>query len=95
MTPPRWQLASNTSLLTRSWDDTTVVFFVGPGDTHLVNELGLYVLQALQAGPADVDGLVARVRSRAPEASDEEARDAVQSLVPQFQKAGLVDRIDA
>ena len=48
---PTWRLASGQSLQYRCWDGECVLYNDLSGDTHLLDELALALLEELQAGP--------------------------------------------
>jgi PqqD family protein of HPr-rel-A system len=59
---PRWHLAPGQLLAHRGWDGEYVLYNDLSGDTHLLAEPALRVLQALQRGPCDeaaLDALLA------------------------------------
>ena len=94
MTPARWRLATGITLLHRCWDDGCVVFFAGPGDTHLMSTAGLELLQGLARGPLSLDALVTMVNANEVEPDRESARFMLADLIGQMHKAGLVDPVD-
>ena len=56
---PIWRLAPGQRLLHRCWDGECVLYNDLSGDTHLLDEFALAVLQYLQAGPQPAARLAA------------------------------------
>ena len=54
---PTWRLAPGQRLLHRCWDGECVLYNDLSGDTHLLGEFALALLQLLQAGPQPVSWL--------------------------------------
>jgi len=93
MTPEAWRLAPGIRLLHRGWDDGWIVYFAGPGDTHLVDAVGLAVLRALERDAQPVDALVDVVCGAAPGADPTDARYLIARFLADLTKAGLVDPV--
>ncbi|WP_426173108.1 HPr-rel-A system PqqD family peptide chaperone [Massilia sp. TWR1-2-2] len=75
----------------RQWQGELVLFNDLSGDTHLLTEVALYVLLALQAGPASQTALAAAVRAEF-DADDGEVDDAmVAELLADLHKLVLIE----
>lgn len=94
MTPAGWCLAPGITLMHRWWDDACVVYFAGPGDTHLVDAVGLAVLQALGQNVQTPVALVDLVCATACDEDRDAAGLLLADLLGQMHKAGLVDPVD-
>ena len=89
-----WQLAEGTELHWRRLDDEWVVFDVSSGDTHHLDLISAAVLMCLEAGPLDLDGLVAAIASelRLPSRADLTTR--VKTLLEQLSRLGVVEPVE-
>jgi len=74
----RWQLIRADSLRVREWDDAGVIYDAFNGNTHMLDALGLELLDLLRLRPWSLSELVAELRDALPE--DLEA-DAVPQLL--------------
>lgn len=84
-----WRLTPGQSLAWRAWDGECVLYNDLSGDTHLLTEDALLLLQAVQRGPCDEAGLAAQLNADYPEA-DVSAAD-VGALLAQLQSLSLVE----
>jgi len=76
MTPsPTWRLVPGQRLQYRCWDGECVLYNDLSGDTHLLDELALALLEELQAGPRSTARLAAAFEL-APDAAPEGDDDA-------------------
>lgn len=71
--PMRWQLIRAEALRVREWDDAGVVYDAVSGNTHLIDALGLELVDLLRQQPWDLDELVAELRDTLPEDLDADA----------------------
>lgn len=82
----RWQVASPSSLVRRSWaEGESVVFQPASGDLHLLNPAATAVLDRLLAGSASLDELCA--------SDDTEERAQMRDLLDQLDSLGLVNPV--
>ena len=65
--PTRWRLIRADALRVREWDDAGVIYDAASGNTHLVDALGLELLDLLRQRPWALDELVAELRDTLPE----------------------------
>jgi PqqD family protein of HPr-rel-A system len=56
-----WRVVPGQSLAFREWDQEAVLYNDLSGNTHLIDGLGIDLLLALRAGPADAATLAARL----------------------------------
>ena len=90
-----WSLASHGKLCFRTWldDDISVVYNELSGDTHLVNALGLEVLQLLIVSNLTFEMLTLRLSELCLEEQLDEGsqlKDALDATLFQLQDAGLI-----
>jgi PqqD family protein of HPr-rel-A system len=89
---PLWRLAPGQTLRHRNWQGEVVLYNDLSGDTHLLDESALHLLQALQNGPASEAGLAAGVRALF-EADDGEVDDAsVAQVLAELEALALIER---
>lgn len=69
----RWQLRRADSLRVREWDDAGVVYDAFSGNTHLIDALGLELLDLLRQHPWELGDLVTELRDTLPEDADADA----------------------
>lgn len=71
--PTRWQLIRADAVRVREWDDAGVIYDAFSGNTHLVDALGLELMDLLRQHPWNLVDLVAELRDSLPEDLDAEA----------------------
>ena len=71
--PTRWQLIRADALRVREWDDAGVIYDAVSGNTHLIDALGLELLDLLRQRPWELGELVAELRDTLPEDLDAQA----------------------
>lgn len=76
--PARWQLIRAEALRVREWDDAGVIYDAANGNTHLLDALGLELLDLLRQRPWSLDELQAELRTSLP---DDLEADAVAGLL--------------
>lgn len=74
----RWQLIRADALRVREWDDAGVIYDAASGNTHLVDALGLELLDLLRQRAWSLDELVAELRDALP---DDLGADAMPQLL--------------
>lgn len=90
MAGPRYIADAAEDVRIVSLDGLSVLYHVPSGMTHIVASPAPEILEALQAGPADIAELIARLRSRYE--LEEEADDIVALRLAELEQAGLVRR---
>lgn len=73
--PTSWRLAAGQHLLHRCWDGECVLYNDLTGDTHLVDEFTLALLELLRAEPMPAAQLAAALGAGLPEALAEMLAD--------------------
>jgi len=71
--PAYWRLIRADALRVREWEDAGVVYDAFNGNTHLLDPLGLELLDLLRQRPWSLAELSAELRDAMPEAFDAEA----------------------
>ncbi len=71
--PARWQLTRADALRVREWDDAGVIYDAASGNTHLIDALGLELLDLLRQQAWSLDALVAELRESLPDDLDDDA----------------------
>jgi PqqD family protein of HPr-rel-A system len=84
----RWHLVSPAETAVLRFDDEALVFNPSSWETHLLNEAGALVLDALVAGPRSIDEIVAQVESEV--AVPDDFAGQVDTLLGQLESLGLV-----
>jgi PqqD family protein of HPr-rel-A system len=86
-----WCLSPGQSLRYRQWQGESVLYNDLSGDTHLLADVSVHVLLALQAGPLSQRALAAGVRAEF-DAADGEVDDAMLAeLLDELQKLALIE----
>jgi PqqD family protein of HPr-rel-A system len=86
-----WSLRPGQTLQHRHWDGETVLYNDLSGDTHLLGEAAIVLLQALRTGPATHAALTAVLKDEF-EAGDDELGAEAESLLEHMKRLFLVDR---
>jgi PqqD family protein of HPr-rel-A system len=84
----RWHLVSPAETAVLRFDDEALVFNPSCWETHLLNEAGALVLDALVAGPRSIDEIVAQIESEV--AVPDDFAGQVDTLLGQLESLGLV-----
>jgi PqqD family protein of HPr-rel-A system len=84
----RWHLVSPAETAVLRFDDEALVFNPSSWETHLLNEAGALVLDALVAGPRSIDEIVAQIESEV--AVPDDFAGQVDTLLGQLESLGLV-----
>jgi len=71
--PAYWQLIRADALRVREWDDAGVIYDAVSGNTHLIDALGLELLDLLRQRPWTLDELATELHDTLPEDLDGEA----------------------
>ncbi|MES2152902.1 MAG: HPr-rel-A system PqqD family peptide chaperone [Pseudomonadota bacterium] len=87
----KWQLIDGQQLQHRSWDDDCVAYNNLSGDTHLLNSTAMFLLLALQAGPADLPELAAAVRAEFEVDPDVVLEDQLATLLSELHSLSLIE----
>jgi PqqD family protein of HPr-rel-A system len=87
--PTRWQLIRPDALRVREWDDAGVIYDAASGNTHLIDALGLELLDLLRQRPWRVDELLAELRDSLPE--DLPAGDAPRLINAKLEQLARLD----
>lgn len=86
----RWQLIRADALRVREWDDAGVIYDAFNGNTHLLDALGLELLDLLHQHPWDLPSLVAELRDALPDDLDAEAASQLlNAKLAQLERLGL------
>lgn len=87
----RWRLPRGFPIRLQSWDDETVAYHDGSGDTHLLGPVEAAAIRALQRRPANVEGLMQEVAAELNLPADAVLRAHLDALVYEFHKVGLIE----
>ncbi len=87
-----WSTAALQPLLFKQWeeDEQIVVFNPSAGDTHLVDEFGMALLQCLETSPHTVDALTAELAEFFEDHNADKIADYIDATLRRFQHVGLV-----
>lgn len=92
--PARWQLIRAEALRVREWDDAGVIYDAVSGNTHLIDALGLELLDLLRQQPWGLDELAAELRDSLPDDLDADAVPRLLSAkLEQLSRLGLVTAV--
>lgn len=89
--PVIWRIAPGQQLACRGWDDEFVLYNDLSGDTHLLDGDAFALIDALQAGPATVDALVAACAGDVPADQLSDVTDTIAALLAKLQHLFLVE----
>lgn len=87
----RWRTRSLASLHWRCWEAQWVVFNVGSGQTHLLDEVTAAVLSTIESSPGDADALSALELQDATLGERILPSDTLKSVLEQLVGAGLIE----
>ena len=88
-----WRIAPGQTLRHRNWQGEVVLYNDLSGDTHLLDESALHLLQALRSGPAVEPELAAGVRTAFDGEVGEVADASVAQLLAELEALALVERV--
>lgn len=92
--PQRIRFRSVEDLLYRCWDDETIVFNPGSGNTHLLNVLAADALRLLERGPMDALELHQRLESLyEADSSNLPPEGTLAALLIDFEQLGLIEPV--
>jgi PqqD family protein of HPr-rel-A system len=90
--PSAWRLADPARTRVRALDGEAAVFNPVTWQTHLLNDAGALVLDALRAAPRTEDEIVALLADAAgPDEPETVVRDAVRRLLAELESSGLAE----
>jgi PqqD family protein of HPr-rel-A system len=90
----RWRIAEGYQLLARRFGDQYAIFHLGSGDTHLVDSISYLVLDQLNTNVRAFDELLNKLRSEVEFESPEQSQAYLNSLMNEFQKLSIIERLD-
>jgi PqqD family protein of HPr-rel-A system len=82
-----WTISGNPLLRCRQWGDEYVVYHEQSGDTHLLDQAGISILNYLTANTADIDAIFAHI---AQTAGMEVDVDELEEMLGNLTRLGLV-----
>ena len=86
--PARWQLIRADALRVREWDDAGVIYDAISGNTHLIDALGLELMDLLRQRAWSVEELVAELHDSLPD--DRDASALLSAKLEQLARLDLV-----
>ena len=90
----RWRIAGGHKILHRRFSDHCVIYHSGSGDTHLVDGVSFNVLDILNEGVYTFEGLLKKLMAEFDVDSNSQLREYLTSLLYEFQKLAIVERLD-
>ncbi|HEC15091.1 MAG TPA: HPr-rel-A system PqqD family peptide chaperone [Sedimenticola sp.] len=88
-----WRVNAGFELHWRSWGDEYVVYHSGSGHTHLLNHTAATALRILQQTPAALPELCERLASEAGVEAGGDLSGALEELLADFARQGLIERV--
>lgn len=87
-----WSTAALQPLLFKQWEDDEQIAVFNPsaGDTHLVDEFGMALLQSLEAAPQTIEALTAELGDFFEDHNADKIADYIDAALRRFQHVGLV-----
>lgn len=89
-----WRFVAGHAPVVRDWDGEYVVFAPLSGDTHLLDVVGGEVLTALQSGAVEARLIYQRVADLLELPADDMLAARVDAILDEFDRAGLIERVD-
>lgn len=86
-----WRVSEDFVILWEEWGDDTIIYHSGSGQTHLLNEIAVYVLQFLQRGSASFSSLLVGLDENIEGGLNAGIRQHVRELLDRFELLGLVE----
>lgn len=92
MTDRIWSIADLSHIRFKAWGegDDTVAFSMRSGDTHLLTQLPMALLSALQQTSASVQDLIAHVPLQIEGRSDEDVAEIFESTLIELKEMGFI-----
>lgn len=89
-----WRPVAYQPPVVHRWDGEYIVFAPLSGHTHILDVVGGEVLMALQSGPVEAQSIYQRVADLLELPADELLAARVDSILDEFDRAGLIERVD-
>ncbi len=86
-----WRVSEDFVILWEEWGEDTIIYHSGSGQTHLLNEIAVYVLQFLQHGSASFSALLAGLDGNIEGGLNAGIRQNVRELLDRFERLGLIE----
>ena len=86
-----WRVSEDFVILWEAWGEDTLIYHSGSGQTHLLNEIAVYVLQFLQHGQASCSSLLSGLDENIEGGLNDSIRQHVRALLDRFERLGLVE----
>lgn len=88
--PTRWQLRRAGALRVREWDDAGVIYDAANGNTHLIDALGLELIDLLRSRAWSLEELVAELREAIAQDDEHAAAERLSAKLEQLARLDLV-----
>lgn len=80
--------------LQRRWEEDSVVYVIGSGETHLLSPAGSYLLERLESGPMPFQALVDEFLSLSDDLDQEEVAELLMEIIQSIHKIGLIESVE-
>lgn len=84
-----WEAIDGFEVLRKSWDGETAIYHTGSGDTQLLDEVGITILDLLQVQAANKTDILENIRRKLDIQLDEAA---LLSLLDELSRSGIISR---
>jgi PqqD family protein of HPr-rel-A system len=88
-----WRLIRGQSLQFKSWDGEAVLYNQLSGDTHLLGENAIHLLQALQASDLEQDAVVDSLCAAFQVVRDADAEREAAALLAELSALSLIEQL--
>jgi PqqD family protein of HPr-rel-A system len=90
----KWRISKGFNLRIRNLTDQHVIYHCGSGDTHLLDFTGFFVFKQLNVDAYSFEQLLQKLTNEFEFESSDESKDYLSSLLTEFEKLALVERLD-
>jgi len=92
LTSEKWHATAGFKLLWHTWDDESVVYHTGSGDTHLLDSVAAFVLKTLEKKTLNIFEIIETLSQDSDLVTDENFHEFISQLISKFNRLGLIER---
>ncbi|MBF0341834.1 MAG: HPr-rel-A system PqqD family peptide chaperone [Magnetococcales bacterium] len=90
MTDPAWMASSDQPLIRERFEEAVFLFNPQSGETHVLNDMALSILELLENHPATLDEILQHHGIESPGASCGDVAGAIRALLAELDRQGLI-----
>lgn len=89
-----WRISGGFEIIHHCFGEQYAVYHSGSGDTHLLDEAGFFVLNAINHGTSTCSELAEKLSTQFEFESTQQSREFLNTLLGEFQKLSLIERLE-